>query len=102
MKTELAGSYYIVTAEPEDIAAFMASWPCSGLDPDCSYRFEFSASNGDLVDLQAYREGNPVEHEDGEALAALSEDAGRFGANRLGLDKVMAIRWPEAASLPTP
>jgi len=95
MKAELAGSCYTVTAEPEDVASFTATWPCSGLDPDCSYRFEFSASNGDLVDVTASRDGKPVDHEDGSALVALSEDAGRFGAEQLGLEDVLAIRWPD-------
>lgn len=101
MIATLGNSTYSVVATVDDVRAFAASWPCSGLDLDCGFLFEFSASNGDLVDLEVVRDGKAVPHEegdDGAALAAMSEDACRFGAEELGLKDVLAIHFGDAPS----
>lgn len=102
MQADRIGAEYSVSVDKDDVVAFMRSWPCSGLDADASYRFVFSASNGDLVDLTVTRGDGHVdttESEDGPALLALSEDAGRFGAEELGLEEVIAIRFPTGPSI---
>jgi hypothetical protein len=61
---------------------FKASWPCHGLPNELhSISFEF-ASNGDLVDIEAYDENQePMDSSefDGSALAALSHDSKTLG-----------------------
>lgn len=61
---------------------FKRSWPCHGL-PDMlhSISFEF-ASNGDLVDIEAYDDSGVLMDSaefDGPALLALSQDAQALG-----------------------
>lgn len=97
MKAELRNSTYTVTVSPEEVHAFASTWPCSGLNTDLGFVFEFSASNGDLVDLNEIRDGRAFPHDDegdGPALVALSDDACRFGAETLELEDVIAIRYP--------
>lgn len=97
------GSYTVVV-DVEDVRAFAATWPSSGLDTDATYEFTFSGANGDLVDVSMARDGRTLDTADvdGPALAALSEDAGLFGARELGLDDVLAIRYPDAGGPPAP
>lgn len=49
------------------VALFNRRWPCSSLDENRSYWFEFDA-NGDLIDTDL------PEHDDGSAALALSQD----------------------------
>lgn len=103
MRAELNGGEYSVLVDNDEVRGFMASWPCSGLDEAASYRFTFSASSGDLVDLAAFREDgreDGTERDDGSALAALGEDAGRFGAESLALGHVMDLRYASTAPAP--
>lgn len=97
MIATLEGSIYTVTATNRDVCDFAATWPCHGLDTDCEYVFQFSASTGDIVDVNAIRDSGQLEataeNEDGEALKALSEEAGRYGAEQLGLQDVLSIRY---------
>ena len=104
MRAEQLHSSYTVVVDVEDVRAFAASWPCSGLDTDASYGFTFSSGNGDLVDTEMTVDGRTTDTSgsDGPALAALSEDAGLFGARELGLEDVLAIRYPDVASAPAP
>ena len=98
MRASLNGSFYTVVAEIDDVQEFAKSWPCHGLNLDAEYTFEFSAKNGDIVDLSATEDGKPFDTSDsGAALSALSEDAGRYGAETLGLEDVLAIRFPASA-----
>jgi len=95
MQAEMKGGNYRVVVDESEVAEFMKSWPASGLDRETEYTFEFSAMNGDLVDIEARSENelrSLHEDEGGEALRVLSEDAGKFGALELGLDDVIAIR----------
>lgn len=95
MRATLNGSFYTVVAEVDDVRGLASKWPCHGLNLDAEYTFEFSAGNGDIVDLSATEDGRAIgtEDSDGEALRVLSEDAGRFGAEQLGLESVLAIRY---------
>ena len=68
-----------VACSADDVRAFAASWPCSGLHGLQGVTFEF-AGNGDLVDV-TYRNGNS-ERWDGPALVALSQDAQAYGEKR--------------------
>jgi hypothetical protein len=70
------------TLRYDAIEAFKVAWPCHGL-PDSlhSLSCEF-ASNGDLVDIEAYDEiGQPLDtHDfDGPALLALTQDCQKAG-----------------------
>lgn len=101
MHAELNGSTYTVTATSKDVCDFAAAWPCHGLDTDSEYVFEFSSANGDLVDLNALRAGrleSLKDGEDGAALAALSEDACRAGAEQLGLNEIIAVHFGNTVS----
>jgi hypothetical protein len=70
------------TLRCDAIDAFKRSWPCHGLPDDLhSLSAEF-ASNGDLVDLEAYDEsGKRLDtHDfDGPALLTLVSDARKLG-----------------------
>ena len=50
------------------VRLFNAQWPCSRLDPQRAYWFEFDA-DGDLVDTDV------PEHSDGPEATALCDDA---------------------------
>lgn len=68
---------------PEAIEAFCRSWPCHGLPDNLdALEVEF-ASNGDLVDLEAFNEFDgwtlDTHDFDGPALAALVSDAAKIG-----------------------
>jgi len=90
-------SSYTVVVDGEDIGGFMATWPGSNLRADATLTFTFDSGNGDLVDMDMAVDGRVTStHDvDGPALAALSEEAGRFGALQLGLADVVAIRHPD-------
>lgn len=64
-----------VTLNAQQIQRFKNTWPCNGIPELDQITFEF-ASNGDLVDIEAYRDGEYVdtEHFDGSAMVALSHD----------------------------
>jgi hypothetical protein len=66
-----SGNKNKVIVSRDEVREFMASYPCSGLDSDRAYWFEFE-SNGDLVDTDV------PEHSDGPGALALSKDAQRF------------------------
>jgi hypothetical protein len=73
------GSFFAVQVFESEVYQFIRRWPCSGLDGTHGITFTFDKANGDLVDCTAR------EHEDGAALAALSQDAQVYGALRLGV-----------------
>jgi hypothetical protein len=81
MQTFDNGSYYSVTVTRREIEAFAARWPCSGMrSPKQAITFQFSKRNGDLVDITGEAKG----YDEG-AVAALSQDAQKYGAKKLGL-----------------
>ena len=69
------GSFYRVTVSANEVDRFNRRWPCSTLDGAQS--FTFDKRTGDLVDRTGQGDG-------GEAVA-MSEDAQRYGAKRLGV-----------------
>lgn len=99
MICELHGSVYTVTVTNAELCDFARSWPANRFDTDGEYLFQYDARNGDLVDLSAVSadgmEREIGEEEDGDWMAALSEEAGMVGAETLGLRDVMAVRYPE-------
>ncbi len=101
MISTLSGVNYSVLVSNLEVIDFAASWPCHGLDLDAEYLFDFDSRNGDLVDVTVLRDGmrpdKTRDDEDGEALRALSEDAGLTGAEELGLRDILLIRFGEAA-----
>lgn len=77
---ERAPGWY--TIRYDALATFKQSWPCHGL-PDALHSISFEyASNGDLVDIEAYDENQKrldSSEFDGPALLALSQDALKIG-----------------------
>ena len=75
------GPLYTVTVATREVEAFRRAWPCSGLRGR-PVTFQFDKRTGDLVDSN-----DTTQHPSGfgPALAALSDDAMRYGAGRLGL-----------------
>jgi SOS-response transcriptional repressor LexA len=81
---EIAMSWH--TVDQEFIERFKSTWPCHGLPDDlCSLSIE-TASNGDLVDIEAriaLSDGSVVVVDtaefDGSALKALVDDCQEFG-----------------------
>jgi hypothetical protein len=100
MDCTLNGTTYEVLVTNAELITFAQSFPCHGLDLDSEYVFQFDSKNGDLVDLSVLRDGvrpeSVSEEEDGEGLRCLSEDAGLAGAEQLGLQDVIAIRFSGA------
>jgi hypothetical protein len=80
MRARDLGAHYRVHCSAEDVAAFMRSFPCSGLSGH-PIAFDFAKRNGDLVDVYPNRPS-----EDGPGLVALSHDAQAYGRKRLRLD----------------
>lgn len=75
-------SFFSVSISPDDVRAFKASWPCSGI-PAVRIRAQFDKRNGDLVDLEPH---NLEERgANGSALIALLSDAQSYAADRLNL-----------------
>ena len=70
------------TLRYDQIDQFKGTWPCHGLPDDLhSISFEY-ASNGDLVDIEAYDSNQLLLDSgdfDGPALLALSQDAPTIG-----------------------
>lgn len=101
MISTLEGTCYTVLVTNKEVCDFASSWPCNRLDTDAEYQFQFDARNGDLIDICALRDGvtesRISKDEDGEWLAALSEDATLIGAEQLGLADVVAIRFGNLA-----
>lgn len=87
MKAELMGGAYSVALEESDVAAFAKRWPCYG--ERRPLRLEFSADNGDLIDIEGEHADN-----DESGLAALANDASLAGALALGLEHVAELRRP--------
>ena len=85
MKAELVGSNFVVALTESDVAAWADRWPCYGERRPLA--FEFSAGNGDIVDIQGDDSDN-----DESGVAALSNDACLAGALALGLDSVVDMR----------
>ena len=75
------GPLYTVTVATREVEAFRRAWPCSGLRGR-PVTFQFCKNLGDLIDSN-----DATQHPDadGAALVALSDDAMRYGARRLGL-----------------
>lgn len=73
------GSLVTVTVSRDEVETFKSQWPCSGL-PNKAVWFQFEKRNGDLVDIKP-----GFERYDGDALLALSHDAGNYAAKRLNL-----------------
>jgi len=67
------GSFYSVSVSSSEIESFNRRWPCSILRG--RYWFQFDKRNGDLVDMTGYG--------DGPEVLALSQDAQKFGMERL-------------------
>ena len=84
MKVYNQGAFYRVTVSASEVYDFNRRWPCSELSGDHGISFTFQADNGDLVDH------NARDYEDGGALVALSEDAGKYGARKL---KILEWRY---------
>lgn len=98
MRAELEGGHYTVIVPVDELLVFARQWPGHNLDLDAEYVFQFSASNGDLVDVGKFIDGKyvmPEDTEDGPDHVALSEAAGEFGARELNLTDVLAIRFNE-------
>jgi hypothetical protein len=85
MKAELFESVYIVRLDESDVMQWAERWPCYGTRRPLA--FEFSASNGDLVDMQGEDSGN-----DESGILALSNDCALAGALALGLADVTDMR----------
>jgi hypothetical protein len=56
-----------VLVSKQEVKIFNASWPCSNLNHNRHYWFEFDV-NGDLIDTDV------PEHSDGQEAAAMAED----------------------------
>lgn len=72
----LSGSRKVIVSR-EGVRAFNLQWPCSPLSSDRHYWFEFEGDGvdgdaGDLVDCDV------PEHSDGDAAAAMAEDAKHY------------------------
>lgn len=67
---------YSVSVGEREILDFCFSWPCAGLDHLRSVRFTFQGD--DLVDIVC--RGS---FQDGYAMVALSQDAQRYGVERM-------------------
>ncbi len=80
------GSTFGVQCTCDDVEAFAARWPCSGMRAGDHFRFEFDKLSGDLVDIN-YGDRCRVSADriDGAAMVALSQDAQRYGVTRFGL-----------------
>lgn len=76
------GSFYTVRCTKADVEAFKRSYPCSGL-PNMAIAFQFDARNGDLVDIYCRRDTHTF---DGPGLVALSQDAQRYGKERIDIN----------------
>ena len=70
------------TLRYSEIESFKARWPCHGLPDDLhSISFEYDAI-GDLLDIEAYDDGQrrmDTSKFDGAHLAVLSQDAPKIG-----------------------
>jgi len=82
------GAFYTVSVYATEVEQFNRSWPCSSL-PARSISFQFDKSNGDLVDIMPHSIAGQV---DGPEAVALSDDAMRYGAERLKLESVLQLR----------
>jgi hypothetical protein len=106
MDAAMACDAYSVVAHEDDVEAVRRRWPGADIPEGRSYRFEFSARKGDLLEVTRYVWGEPDHgpfmvgsdeegiEVDGPAELAVSEEAGRFGAENLGLDDLIALRYP--------
>lgn len=80
MKLHDNGSFYSVSISADEVRAFKAQWPCSGM-PEASLWVQFDKRNGDLVDM---RPSNWEEKgADGSAMLALIGDAQEFALRKL-------------------
>ena len=77
MRARKLGRDTRVTVSAAEVAAFRASWPCSGL-PDTSIGFTFD-HQWDLVDMSP-------DNVDGEAVLALSHTAEAYGQRKTKQD----------------
>jgi hypothetical protein len=79
------GSLFRVTVSAAEVDRFNRRWPCSTLAG--GYSFTFDKRTGDLVDLSGRQTADT-----GSDLTALSHDAQRYGAVRLGIPTALASR----------
>lgn len=77
------GAFYTVAVYAGEVRRFNDSWPGSRL-PNRAITFEFDKSNGDLVDILPHDIADEV---DGPEAVALSQDAQKYGRERLRLDE---------------
>lgn len=84
MRVRDLGSAFNVNVSRDEVADFRESWPCSRL-PDKAICFQFSKSNGDLIDMWP----NDI---DGSAVLALSQDAQAYGMKKLGLNGTVKVK----------
>ena len=84
MKAYDNGCFYSVAVSADEVSAFKASWPCSGMPSQRGIWFQFDKRNGDLVDMKP----NNWEERgaDGSAMLALASDAQEYGKRRLQLE----------------
>lgn len=66
-----SGNSRKVIVSRSEVQAFNDAWPCSKLNPNRHYWFEFEA-NGDLVDHDV------PEHSDGPECVAMADDCKAF------------------------
>lgn len=97
MRAYMQGGGFVVEVDRDEVDAFASRWPCSNLTVTSGKEFTFSAENGDILDAATVSRGRrySTEADDGPALAALADDACRFGAQTLDLTEVLAIRFPD-------
>ena len=93
MRTFDNGCFFSVTCTCDDVERFANMWPCSGFRYGDTVWFQFDKQNGDLVDLEYRNTGRPADDSrvDGGAIVALSQDAQRYGAKRLGVPAAMPV-----------
>lgn len=76
------GDFYTVAVYAREVANFNDKWPGSSLPRGRSISFQFDKRNGDLVDIMPYDIADQV---DGPEAVALSQDAQKYGREKLGL-----------------
>jgi len=88
MNVRMLGSYYCVSLDRREVAAFVRRWPCCTVKVKPS-TFLFSARNGDLASTN-----NPGDSAEHAALASAAQEAGRC-ALRVGL----TVCWGKGETL---
>ena len=74
------GSLFTVTVTTREVENFASRWPCSGLNRS-PVTFQFSKSNGDLIDSN---DAQKHPYADGGAILALCDEAKAYGLKKIG------------------